>query len=271
MESYASGFARVDDTSDAHSFVHYLDLIHSLPFFQECKKKSYERLRLSSGCSVLEIGCGNGIDAKNLSEIVGESGNVVGIDISSTMLNAARVTTHATDPSPEFMLCNGQHLAFLDATFHAVRSDRVIQHTSDPFTVIKEIARVTRPAGTVVIFEPDWGTFAIWPADRNISRMILNFWCDSIPSGLVGRSLHATFLQAGLVDIEVQPMTLTLTNLAIIKKVYDLENTFSEAVKKKIVEPHQAKKWAEDLVQADSEGLVFSSLTFFLVTGNKKS
>ncbi|HWQ68185.1 MAG TPA: methyltransferase domain-containing protein [Methanospirillum sp.] len=271
MESFASGFARVDTTNNAHSFVHYLDLIHSLPFFQKCKNQSYENLNLSLGDSVLEIGCGNGVDAKNLAERVGESGKAIGIDISSTMVRAARESTHTTTYPPEFILCDGQHLAFPDASFQAVRSDRVIQHTRDPFAVIKEIARVTKPAGKIVVFEPDWETFTLWPANREISRKVLTFWCDSIPSGWVGRSLYGAFSAAGLVGIKVQPITLTITDLAVARKIFDLETTFSEAVKKGLVESIEATNWEDNLVQADLQGQFFSSLTFFMVMGNKQS
>ncbi len=269
MESFASGFARVDTARDANSFVQYLDLVHSLPFFQECKSRSYEKLGLTPGNFVLEIGCGNGVDAKNLATIVGPSGNVVGIDISATMLDAARTGTGSASSSPEFMLCDGQHLAFPDATFHAVRSDRVIQHTRDPSAVIREIARVVRPGGRVVIFEPDWETFVVWPGNRDISRKILNYWCDSIPSGWVGRSVYSACSDAGLVHIDVQPLTLVITDLTIARRLFDLDTTFSLAVQKGIAGQEAVTQWEEDLVRADLSGQVFSSLTFFLVTGEK--
>lgn len=191
----------------------------------------------------------------------------MGIDVSVTMLNAAR--THARDAavSPEFLLCDGHHLAFPDETFHGVRSDRVIQHTKDPFAVIREIARVTRPSGTVVIFEPDWGTFSLWPEERGVSRRILEFWCDSIPSGRVGRSVYAACSDAGLVDICVEPKTPFLTDLTIARRLFDLDTTFIHAVRKGIVPQKAVTPWEEDLVQADRRRQFFSSLTFFLVTG----
>ena len=269
MDSFASGFARVDTTRDAHSFVQYLDLVHSLPFFQECKSLSYERMALSPGVSVLEIGCGNGVDTKNLAGIAGPSGRVVGIDISATMLNAARTNAGGSSVPPEFILCDGHHLAFPDETFHAVRSDRVIQHTRNPSAVITEITRVTRPGGTVVIFEPDWGTFSLWPAERGVSRTILDFWCDSIPSGWVGRTIFSACKQAGLVDISVEPKTLIITDLMIARKLFDLDTTFSHAVQRGIVSQKAVTGWEEDLVAADQKNQIFSSLTFFLVTGKK--
>jgi ubiquinone/menaquinone biosynthesis C-methylase UbiE len=269
MDSFASGFARVDTTSDARSFIQYLDLVHSLPFFQGCKSLSYERLALSPGDSVLEIGCGNGIDTKNLAGIVGPSGTVVGIDISATMLNAARTNAGASPVAPEFLLCDGHHLAFPDETFHAVRSDRVIQHTRNPSAVITGIVRVTRSGGTVVIFEPDWGTFSLWPAERGVSRTILDFWCDSIPSGWVGRSIYTACTEAGLVDISVEPKALIITDLTIARKLFDLDTTFSLAVQRGIVSQKAVTQWEEDLISVDRKKQMFSSVTFFLVTGKK--
>ena len=42
MESFESEFAGVDKTSDANSFIQYLDLIHSLPFSKSVKNKAQE-------------------------------------------------------------------------------------------------------------------------------------------------------------------------------------------------------------------------------------
>ncbi|HPY61369.1 MAG TPA: class I SAM-dependent methyltransferase [Methanospirillum sp.] len=60
------------------------------------------------------MGCENRVDTENLAGIVGPSGKVVGIDISATMLNAARTNCNTSSVSPEFMLCDGHHLAFPD-------------------------------------------------------------------------------------------------------------------------------------------------------------
>jgi len=90
VDSFASEFAGVDGALYAGSFVTYLDLIHSMPFFQECKRRSYQKLGIRPGVSVLEIGCGNGIDAAVLAGMAGPTGLVIGIDVSSTMLTSAR-------------------------------------------------------------------------------------------------------------------------------------------------------------------------------------
>jgi len=51
MDSFASGFAGVDAAGDANSFVTYLDLIHSMPFFKEdSENPSLFFIRTNSAC-----------------------------------------------------------------------------------------------------------------------------------------------------------------------------------------------------------------------------
>lgn len=270
MDSFASGFAGVDAAGDANSFVTYLDLIHSMPFFKDCKRRSYEEMRIRPGSAVLEIGCGNGVDATILAGMAGVGGNVVGIDVSRTMLTSARGKDTAGHPAPGYVMADAAHLAFADNTFDAVRTDRVLQHTKDIFAVVKEMARVTRPGGRIVVFEPDWETFVLWPGERNVTRKILNFWCDHIPNGWAGRSIPAACADAGLCDIKITPRCLVITDLALAKRVFDLDTTLSLAARAGILDAREAECRAKEQEKAAATGRFFSSLTFYLVTGTKQ-
>lgn len=270
MDSFASGFAAVDGAGDAGSFVSYLDLVHSLPFFRACKQRSYQNLRIRPGASVLEIGCGNGVDAASSAGMAGPKGRVIGIDVSSTMLAAARARDTGSSPRPGYLLCDAGRLAFPDQTFDAVRADRVLQHTKDPAAVVREMARVTRPSGMIVVFEPDWETFVLWPSDRGVTRRILNFWCDRIPSGWAGRTLYGAFRAAGLSEVSVEPMNLVINDLRLAKKIFDLETTASLAVGAVMVSSREAEDWRREQERADAAGQFFSSLSFYLVTGTKR-
>ncbi|HNX16769.1 MAG TPA: methyltransferase domain-containing protein [Methanoregula sp.] len=270
MDSFASGFAGVDAAGDSGSFVSYLDLIHSMPFFRDCKRRSYEAMRIHPGATVLEIGCGNGVDAVALAGIAGPGSRVIGIDVSRTMLASAQVKNSAGSPLPGYVLSDASHLAFADKSFDAVRADRVLQHTKDIFTVVKEMARVTRPMGKIVVFEPDWETFVLWPGNRGVTRKILNFWCDHIPNGWAGRSLPAAYADAGLRDITVTPLCLVITDLTLAKRVFDLETTLSLAVQAGILDAREAECWAGEQEEAGTAGQFFSSLTFYMVTGTKR-
>jgi ubiquinone/menaquinone biosynthesis C-methylase UbiE len=270
MDSFASAFARVDQAGDSRSCVSCLDFISSLPFFQECKNRSFQELRVRPGVRVLEVGCGNGTDLGVLAGIVGREGQVTGIDASLTMLATARDRNTGRNANvPEFVRCDAAGLPFPDHTFDAVRADRVLQHTGSPPGVVLEMARVTRPSGRVVVFEPDWETLVLWPGDREVTRGILNFWCDRFPSGWAGRSLYASFKAAGLAEVTVVPLNLVLTDLSLAGRLYDLPTTLRLAVGAGIVSSGQAEDWTWEQAQADAAGQFFSSMTFYLVSGTR--
>jgi ubiquinone/menaquinone biosynthesis C-methylase UbiE len=269
MDSLASGFASVDEATDAKSFVHYLELIHSLPFFQECKKLSYQSLDIHPGSTILEIGCGNGVDAWRLAELSGPTGQVIGADVSNTMLVSAKSVNRSRFCSPEFLMSDAAVLPFVSDSFDGVRTDRVLQHTRDPADVIREMTRILHSGGKIVVFEPDWDSFGIWPGDPEITRKVLNFWCDNIPAGWVGRAVYSAFAEAGLDEIEIKPIVLTLTDLNIANQVFDLGNTISKAGVSGIINPEQAERLHNDLYSAASSDRFFSTLTFYLATGTK--
>lgn len=54
------------------------------------RRRAIAKLRLKAGDTVLEIGCGTGLNLPYLADAVGPSGSVIGVDASSGMLDRAR-------------------------------------------------------------------------------------------------------------------------------------------------------------------------------------
>ena len=69
-------------------FIPLFDRVLFLP--RDSRSKAVDRLELTAGDSVLDIGCGTGRSLPYLQEAVGPSGRVYGIDISRGMLRQAR-------------------------------------------------------------------------------------------------------------------------------------------------------------------------------------
>ena len=99
------------------------------------------------GDHVLEVGCGAG---HVLAAFPGVQRT--GIDLSPAMLKRAR---KRLGKDVELMQSAAEHLPFADNTFDVVLCTEVLEHTVAPDRVIRELMRVARPGGRVVVSIPN--------------------------------------------------------------------------------------------------------------------
>lgn len=267
MTYFASDFQDVDGTDAVQKFVQCLKLQQSLESYHRYKRKTFEQMHLVARASVLDVGCGTGEDAIALAKLVGSQGKVTAVDRSQAMLNQAIASTENLGLPIEFVLADAQQLPFADNTFDAARIDRTLQHIANPQTAIAEMARVVCPGGWVVAVEPDWGTFVVDSDQRPLTRQLLNFWCDSFPSGWVGRQLFRYFRQAKLMDLQVNPETIVLTQFELADQVLELVQTAHKAEKSGVASQSAIQDWLSELQQFDQSQQFFCSFTAYIVSG----
>jgi ubiquinone/menaquinone biosynthesis C-methylase UbiE len=109
-----------------------------------------DELNLSRGAAVLDAGCGPGY----LLEALARRGfRVSGMDGSGRMLQSAEVRLRAAQPNFPFTLKQGniERLPFEDAQFDLVLSTGVIEYVKDDANVLREMHRVLRPGGHLVL------------------------------------------------------------------------------------------------------------------------
>src|SRR5262249_38418348 len=112
------------------------------------RRRAIARLAPRAGESILEVGVGTGV---GLGEYPSDC-RVIAVDLSASMLKQARDrivrqgVTHVT-------LCqmDAQALSFRDAAFDAVYAPYVINVVPNPIAVTREMLRVCRPGGRLVL------------------------------------------------------------------------------------------------------------------------
>lgn len=111
---------------------------------------------IREGMKVLEVACGPGnltLDA-GLVGRVGETGTVVATDVSAGMVSRLQARARELGVSRlEVKQADVQRLPFEDQTFDAAVGSIFI-HFTDKERALREMARVTRPGGTVAVFGP---------------------------------------------------------------------------------------------------------------------
>lgn len=111
------------------------------------------------GCTVLDLGCGTGRDCYLLSRLVGETGQVIGVDMTEEQLAIAKehCDWHAerygyANSNVEFKLGHIEDLAtagIADNSIDLVVSNCVINLSPDKPKVLAEILRVLKPGGEI--------------------------------------------------------------------------------------------------------------------------
>jgi SAM-dependent methyltransferase len=109
-------------------------------------------LALAPGETVLDLGSGAGIDAFLAARAVGPTGRVIGVDMTPAMLERARAAAaRAGYGNVEFRAGRLEALPVADGTIDAVTSNCVINLVPDKAAVFREIARVLKPGGRLVV------------------------------------------------------------------------------------------------------------------------
>ena len=134
-----------------------------LGFWDRIGKRTIERLALSTGAKVLDVGCGTGASALPAAQAVGAKGSVLGVDLSARLLELARAKAKARGiTNVEFRIADMTELGYPDDDFDAVVSVFSIFFVPDMEGLVRELWRMVRPGGKLAV--TTWGPRFVQPA-----------------------------------------------------------------------------------------------------------
>jgi SAM-dependent methyltransferase len=180
---------------------------------------------LPVGSKVLEAGCGTGQTLSPLSE----RHETYGLDISKAALKLAQYNCRYP------VLASIFKMPFGDNTFDLVYNSGVIEHFKDPENVvaIKEMARITKPSGKVIIIVPN--TLCLWyKAGKFVAVMMKNFEFgyeeDYSPRRIKNATLRAGLTIEKIFGLQVLPPLATndreVLPLMLRKRIGLIEQAF---------------------------------------------
>ena len=228
-----------------------------------------EALNLRVGEHVLELGCGGGFYAVEAARFVGPKRHVTAIDLSEDQIAAARQRC-AAYPWVACQVGNATRLPLEDASLDAVYGVQVIEYIPDVKAVLKEIQRVLRPGGRLIVLATNWSSLIWHSEDPERMKRVLAAWDAHAPYPNLPSILAQRLRQAGL-------KPLRQTAIPIVNMSYH-ENSFSYWIARLIraflapratISTHEADAWLSEFDELEQAGAYFFASTPILTEAIK--
>ena len=164
-----------------------------------------DHAELRPGAAALDLGCGPRGTIELLSQRVGPTGRVTGIEINPLHVELAReLVLQQGLSNVEVLQGDARRTGLPSATFDLVHSRLLLVNIPRPHEVVAEMARLTKPGGWVVLEEADAAVHLCHPPHPAWDRLTEIFHAVYSSDGadlFVGRKLASVLRDQGMVDV----------------------------------------------------------------------
>jgi len=161
--------------------------------------------RVAAGAEVLSVGCGPGVILREVCALDG-SIRATGIDVSAERVQEAKRKNRRI-PQVNFVRGDAQAMEFPPDRFDLVYSRMLLEYLKDKEGAVREMVRVCKRGGTVLLQDLDGQLLWHYPEDPVVQKTAEKVVKALSPTGFdpfVGRKLFSLAQKAGLKNIDVQ-------------------------------------------------------------------
>ncbi len=161
--------------------------------------------RVAAGAEVLSVGCGPGVILREVCALDG-SIRATGIDVSAERVQEAKQKNRRI-PQVNFVRGDAQAMEFPPDRFDLVYSRMLLEYLKDKEGAVREMVRVCKRGGTVLLQDLDGQLLWHYPEDPVVQKTAEKVVKALSPTGFdpfVGRKLFSLAQKAGLKNIDVQ-------------------------------------------------------------------
>lgn len=247
-----------------------LERMYQTPDVVGQRARFHQVLALRQGESVLDVGVGPGLLAREMADSVGPTGRVAGVDQSGDMIAMSQGRCDDLEHT-EFREADATELPYPDERFDAVVSTQVYEYVPDMEKALSEAARVLRPGGRIQILDTAWDSVVWNTADTERMHRVLSAWDEHLHDPNLPATLGVRLREAGFdwTGCEIIP----IINTSFHANCYS--HGISAAIRQFVsdrqgISTDEARSWRDEFKQQEEQGRYFFSLNRYLFAGIKR-
>ena len=267
MSMELRNFKALNDVADTSDYIAMLEAFDAIPQLRELKEIARQRSGIGNGQSVLDIGCGFGLETLRLAEVAGPDVSVHGLDKSEFFIAEAKRRAETKNLRIDFQTGDATNLPFDDGSFDYVRAERLLIYLKDFQSVIAEMRRVLKPGGHLALIEPDFSTVTINVANRTLFRKVIEYEiAHAVEQSWLPGPLNSALQDLGFQNIECASRALIFQQDLGAAYFKSLGVHAQEAG---TITENENLEWQQSIDRLRKTGQIFATVGYFLFTATR--